>query len=83
MPIELTPLNELVILARDSEGHFANMIDLAKHLYPSNAAEALEAFRGFLNDYDDLDIDDEGNVYEMDADDELDDIRDSDPDEAY
>lgn len=70
MRVTLTADHERRILERNAEGHFGNMFTLAREMFPDNYAEAVEAIRGFLNDYDDLDIDDDGEVYEMDADDE-------------
>lgn len=55
MPLTLD--DERAILARDANGNFANMIELA-----AQRGIDLEEIREFLYDYDDLDIDANGNV---------------------
>ena len=60
----LTPDQKQRVLQRNSQGFFGNMFEIAEELFPKDQyAGGLEAIRAFLYDYDDLDIDDEGNVY--------------------
>lgn len=62
MPIDLNLITLEVL--RNPDGMFRNMFEVARELFPDDYHNGVEAIRGFLNDYDDLDIDDEGEVYE-------------------